>query len=105
MARNTKNKQHAAPVPSGAAEKPAQLSVGKQGFTGYVVAIGASAGGLDALERFFDEMSADSGAAIVVIQHLSPDHKSMMDNLLARHTEMPVLMAENGLSIQSAEVS
>jgi two-component system CheB/CheR fusion protein len=66
----------------------------------YVVAIGASAGGLDALERFFDELDADSGAVFVVIQHLSPDHKSMMDNLLARHTRMPVLMAVNGLEMQ-----
>jgi two-component system CheB/CheR fusion protein len=69
-----------------------------------VVAIGASAGGLDALERFFDELAADSGAVFVVIQHLSPDHKSMMDNLLARHTSMPVLMAENGLEMQPNHV-
>jgi len=73
-------------------------------FRPYVVAIGASAGGLDALERFFDELDADSGAVYVVIQHLSPDHKSMMDNLLARHTRMPVLMAENGLEMQPNHV-
>ncbi len=73
-------------------------------FNGYVIAIGASAGGLGALERFFDALAIDSGAAIVVIQHLSPDHKSMMDNLLARHTKMPVLMAENGLAIQANHV-
>lgn len=68
-------------------------------FDGYVTAIGASAGGLDALERFFGVLPCDSGSAFVVIQHLSPDHKSMMDNLLARHTRMPVLMAENGMPI------
>lgn len=73
-------------------------------FNGYVVAIGASAGGLDALERFFNAVDVDSGAVIVVIQHLSPDHKSMMDNLLARHTTMPVLMAENGLEMQANHV-
>jgi two-component system CheB/CheR fusion protein len=73
-------------------------------FRPYVVAIGASAGGLDALERFFDELDANSGAVYVVIQHLSPDHKSMMDNLLARHTRMPVLMAENGLEMQTNHV-
>ncbi len=73
-------------------------------FKGYVVAIGASAGGLDALERFFNAVDVDSGAVIVVIQHLSPDHKSMMDNLLARHTTMPVLMAENGLEMQANHV-
>ena len=70
----------------------------------YLVAIGASAGGLDALERFFDELDAESGAVFVVIQHLSPDHKSMMDNLLARHTTMPVVMAENGLEMQANHV-
>jgi two-component system CheB/CheR fusion protein len=70
----------------------------------YVVAIGASAGGLDALERFFDELDAESGAVFVVIQHLSPDHKSMMDNLLARHTSMPVVVAENGMEMESNHV-
>jgi two-component system CheB/CheR fusion protein len=70
----------------------------------YVVAIGASAGGLDALERFFDELAVDSGAVFVVIQHLSPDHKSMMDNLLSRHTTMPVTMAENGMEMQPNHV-
>ena len=73
-------------------------------FSNYVVAIGASAGGLDALERFFDELAANTGAAFVVIQHLSPDHKSMMDNLLARHTSMPVLVAENGMPLSANQV-
>ena len=59
-------------------------------FHGFVVGIGASAGGLDALERLFQALPADTGAAFVVVQHLSPDHKSMMDNLLARYTAMPV---------------
>ena len=62
-------------------------------FDGWVVAIGASAGGLDALERLFGALPCDTGAAFVVIQHLSPDHKSMMDNLLARYTRMPVQVA------------
>jgi two-component system CheB/CheR fusion protein len=64
-------------------------------FHGFVVAIGASAGGLDALERLFDALPADTGACFVVIQHLSPDHKSMMDNLLSRHTRMPVRVVEH----------
>ena len=73
-------------------------------FAGYVVGIGASAGGLEALETFFDHCPADSGAAFVVIQHLSPDHKSMMSNLLGRHTRMPVLMVENDMPLQSNRV-
>ncbi len=69
-------------------------------FDGYVVGIGASAGGLDALERFFHEMNVDSNAAFVVIQHLSPDHKSMMANLLSRHTKMPVITVEDAMRIE-----
>ena len=56
----------------------------------FIVGIGASAGGLNALEQFFDNMSPDSGMAFVVIQHLSPDFKSLMDDLLSRHTTMPI---------------
>ncbi|MBP6764516.1 MAG: PAS domain-containing protein, partial [Rubrivivax sp.] len=64
-----------------------------------IVAIGASAGGLDALERLFDSLNCDTGATFVVIQHLSPDHKSMMANLLSRHTQMPVVMVEQDMPI------
>lgn len=109
MARNTKLSNGTAPKagarsatgsPSNSNASPLPKKQGKsRRFDGYVVAIGASAGGLDALERFFDELTPNCGAAFVVIQHLSPDHKSMMDNLLARHTKMPVLMAENGMQI------
>ena len=104
MARNTSKTQSPQSIVKNTPAKAEKTGNDKHGFSGYVVAIGASAGGLDALERFFDELAPNSGAAIVVIQHLSPDHKSMMDNLLARHTSMPVLMAENGLSIQANRV-
>lgn len=70
-------------------------------FRGHVVCIGASAGGLDALERFFRNCPADTGAAFVVVQHLSPDHKSMMSNLLARHTTMPVVLVTDGMTIEA----
>ena len=58
----------------------------------YIVGIGASAGGLNALEHFFDVMPTDSGMAFVIIQHLSPDFKSLMDDLLSRHTSMNIPM-------------
>ena len=48
----------------------------------YVVGIGASAGGLEPLERFFDNLPRDTGMAFVIVQHLSPDFKSLMDELL-----------------------
>ena len=62
-----------------------------------VVALGASAGGLEALQDFFKSMPVDSGFAFVVIQHLSPDYKSMMDELLARHTRMKIHIVEDGI--------
>jgi two-component system, chemotaxis family, CheB/CheR fusion protein len=86
------------PVPSAPATADRPPAVGGDGRL-YVVAIGASAGGLDALERFFAGLPGDSGAAFVVIQHLSPDHKSMMASLLARHTAMPVEMVEESTPI------
>lgn len=52
---------------------PDKNHLGQPPFDGYVVCIGASAGGLDALERFFKACPDDTGAAFVVIQHLSPD--------------------------------
>ncbi len=71
---------------------------------GHIVAIGASAGGLDALEKLFATLSPDTGSAFVVIQHLSPDHKSMMANLLSRHTSMPVVMAEQDMPVEPNHV-
>lgn len=56
----------------------------------YVVGLGASAGGLEALEEFFQSCQPDSGLTYVVIQHLSPDFKSLMAELLSRHTTMTI---------------
>jgi two-component system CheB/CheR fusion protein len=55
-----------------------------------IVGIGASAGGLDAISDFFRHIPARTGIAFVIIQHLSPDFKSMMKELLAKHTKMPI---------------
>jgi two-component system CheB/CheR fusion protein len=65
-----------------------------------IVGVGASAGGLEALERLFLTMPADSGLAFVVIQHLSPDFRSLMDELLARHTAIPIRRADNGMTVE-----
>lgn len=73
-------------------------------FGGFVVAIGASAGGLEALEHFFRAIPNTPTAAFVVIQHLSPDFKSMMQELVARYTDMPVVMVENHMPLSSGHV-
>jgi len=65
-----------------------------------VVGIGTSAGGLEALQEFFKAVNPKSGLAYVVIQHLSPDYKSLMDELLARYTTMPIKVIENGVKLQ-----
>ena len=65
----------------------------------YLVGIGASAGGLEAIEKFFQNMPVDSGMSFVVVQHLSPDFKSLMNELLARHTEMVIQRAVDGMDI------
>ncbi|MEZ6102256.1 MAG: chemotaxis protein CheB [Pirellulaceae bacterium] len=56
----------------------------------FVVGIGASAGGLEALELFFHHVDDSPEVAYVVIQHLSPEHPSLMDELLVRHTRLPI---------------
>ncbi|HTP58424.1 MAG TPA: chemotaxis protein CheB, partial [Spirochaetia bacterium] len=83
------------PPPTAAASLPPPASLPWASSTDFpIVGIGASAGGLEALERFFDAMPAKAGMAFVIIQHLDPTHPSAMANLLKRHTEMPVTEAE-----------
>jgi two-component system, chemotaxis family, CheB/CheR fusion protein len=69
-----------------------------------IVGIGASAGGLEALERFFDAMPIDSGLAFAIVQHLSPDFRSMMDELLARHSRMTIRHAIEGTEVEANTV-
>jgi two-component system CheB/CheR fusion protein len=70
----------------------------------HYVGIGASAGGLEAIEIFFRHMPSASGLAFVVIQHLSPDHKSLMAELMAKRTDMPVRRAESGMEVEANHV-
>ncbi len=70
----------------------------------HVVGIGASAGGLEALEEFFDHVARDTRMAFVIVQHLSPDFRSMMDELLARHTPLPIHLVENGMAVEAGHV-
>lgn len=66
----------------------------------FVVGLGASAGGLRPLEEFFAHMPHDSGAAFVIVQHLSPDYKSLMNELLGRCTRMTIRRIEAGMLLQ-----
>jgi two-component system, chemotaxis family, CheB/CheR fusion protein len=66
-----------------------------------VVGIGASAGGLAAFEAFFSGMPAgtDPGMAFVLVQHLAPDHKSILTDLIRRYTRMRVFEVEDGMAV------
>ena len=64
-----------------------------------VVGIGASAGGIEALGRFFDAMPCDSGCAFVVVLHLDPKRESELARILAAHTTMPVGQVEDGMRL------
>src|ERR1043165_6405461 len=61
----------------------------------YIVCIGASAGGMEAIHELFDCMPQDTGFSFIVIQHLSSDHKSLMAELLSKHTAMNVVEAKD----------
>ncbi|MFT5805121.1 MAG: two-component system CheB/CheR fusion protein, partial [Candidatus Paceibacteria bacterium] len=65
-----------------------------------IVGIGASAGGLEALEEFFSHVPASPGVAFVVIQHLDPTHKGIMPELLQRATLMKVTQAGNRMKVE-----
>lgn len=67
----------------------------------YIAAIGASAGGLEALEQFFTSMPPVDNMAFVVIQHLSPDFKSLMPDILSKNTEMKVYQIQDGMKIEA----
>ncbi len=69
-----------------------------------IVGIGASAGGLDALEQFFHNMPVNSGMAFVVIQHLDPNHVGMMPELLQRTTLMKVIQVSDHLLVQANHI-
>ena len=86
------------PVPS------AEASATPQGLPTHVVGIGASAGGLNPLEEFFTHLPDSSGAAYVVVQHLSPDFKSLMKELLSRHTARTVVRIEDGMRMEADSI-
>lgn len=74
-------------------------------FHGFpIVGIGASAGGLEALEQFFGSTPKDSGMAFVVIQHLDPTHVGILPELLQRTTAMQVVQVSDRLPVKPDHV-
>jgi two-component system CheB/CheR fusion protein len=69
-----------------------------------VVGVGASAGGLGAFQSFLSGVPADTGIAFVLVQHLSPEHKSMLEELLRRHATMPVAEVTQDTPIEANRI-
>jgi two-component system CheB/CheR fusion protein len=91
------NKKASPKEKSALPEKPVKPSIP-------VVGIGASAGGLEALESFFDNMPPGSGMAFVVVTHLDPTHASLMPELMQKHTKMKVLQVKDGMPVDPNHV-
>ncbi|MGF2034560.1 MAG: chemotaxis protein CheB [Nostoc sp. CmiVER01] len=69
-----------------------------------IVGIAASAGGLEAFTELLKYLLTDTGMAFVLIQHLDPNHKSLLSEILARETQMPVIEVQDGLTIEPNKV-
>lgn len=104
-----------APLLKPSQQKPAKISKTPQksktpktsrtsGKPFYIVAMGGSAGGLEAFEQFFSVMPPDSGLAFVIITHLDPDHKGIMPELIQRTTKMKVFQVTDGMKVRPNSV-
>jgi two-component system, chemotaxis family, CheB/CheR fusion protein len=69
-----------------------------------IVGIGASAGGLEAFTQLLSHLPVDTGMAFVLIQHMSPDRESLLSEILARSTKMPVIEVEAGMAVEPNRV-
>src|SRR3954454_17860546 len=69
-----------------------------------VVGLGASAGGIAPLQQFFTDMDPESGLAVVVVMHLSPDHESNLANIIQLKTRMPVTQVTEAVRVRPNHV-
>lgn len=69
-------------------------------YPSHYIGIGASAGGLEALQTLLQNLPTDTGACFIIVQHLSPDFKSMMLELLSKHTTMKIQNVQDGMQVR-----
>ncbi len=99
---NKRKRTRAKPVKRLASAKDKRTPPARNNFC--IAGIGASAGGLEALEQFFQNMPDEPGIAFVVVQHLDPVHSSMLTSLIMRYTDMEVLQIEDGTRVAQNRV-
>src|SRR6266571_7283475 len=105
--RPTENKKQAeaAKTRPGKAAKQVVLKFSQHGPSPVsIVGIGASAGGLEAFQELLQALPEDTGMAFVLVQHLAPKHESILSELLARATKMPVIEVTQGMAVKADHV-
>lgn len=100
--RKSKPRRVSRPVSATSRSAPEKTPNGIPSFP--IVGVGASAGGLEAFTALLARLPADTGLAFVLVQHLDPRHKSILTELLAKETKMPVHEVENGVIVQPDHV-
>lgn len=85
-------------------EGESRRGVAGRGVAFPIVAVAASAGGLDALRLLLSGIPADFGAAMLIVQHMAPRQRSRLAEILARHCALPVAMAREGQKIEKGHV-
>jgi two-component system CheB/CheR fusion protein len=105
MASTSKKQSTQSPAAQRKPRKPNKVNLhAAQNDEITVVGIGASAGGLKALQAFFEALPDDTGLAYVVITHLHPEHESHLAELLQRHTQMPVRQVDGLVYVEKDHV-
>ena len=89
---------------NGSGKIPEQAGQGGSDKGPVIVAMGASAGGVQALQNFFSVMPKDTGAAFIVVVHLDPQHRSELSAIVATRTTMPVVQVEKSARIKANHV-
>lgn len=90
--------------PTSALDSPATPIPSAPANTFPIIGIGASAGGLEALEQFLRSVSADGGMAFVIVQHLDPTHQGLLPELLQRAAALPVERVTDRVKVQPNHV-
>jgi len=70
----------------------------------YLIGIGASAGGLDAIKQLISQLPPDFRHSLVIVQHISPDYKSLMSEILGRETSLPVHEVTDNMAVEPGQI-
>jgi two-component system CheB/CheR fusion protein len=104
VSRESRSKRNKKKSPEGTPSKSVKKKVSSEKQPFRIVGIGASAGGLEAFEKFFGNMPPDSGMAFVIVQHLDPARHSSVPDILTRYTRMPICEATDGMKVKPNSV-